>query len=168
MSAKLVYMKEQKFEFNYTVYDSIEELPADQQALLKEAWKATHKSYAPYSHFYVGAVAKMANGEIVSGANQENASFPIGLCAERVLLATASSRFPEVPVDAMAISYKGDGQLSDHPISPCGLCRQSLQEFESRTNHPIKLILGGMEGQVYVIESATQLLPLAFTSEELK
>jgi cytidine deaminase len=109
----------------------------------------------------------MANGEIVAGSNQENASFPVGLCAERVLLASISSLFPRIPIDTIAISYKSENHKSDHPISPCGICRQSLQEFESRVNRPVQLILGGMEGPVYVIDSASRLLPLAFTSEEL-
>jgi cytidine deaminase len=161
-------MKETKFEFNYKVYDSIDELSEQEQWLLNEAREVTANAYAPYSHFQVGAVARMANGEIITGSNQENASFPVGLCAERVLLASASSVFPRVPVDVIAISYKGEGHASDHPISPCGICRQSLQEFESRLGHPIKLILGGMTGVVYVIDNAKALLPLAFTSEELR
>jgi cytidine deaminase len=161
-------MKEKKFEFNYTVYDSIDELPEEQRWLLSEAREVTAQAYAPYSNFQVGAVAKMANGEIVAGSNQENASFPVGLCAERVLLASAASLFPQIPIDTIAISYKSDHQKSDHPISPCGICRQSLQEFEGRVNHPVQLILGGMTGPVYVIDSASQLLPLAFTSEELR
>ncbi len=161
-------MKENKYEFNYRVYESIDELPEDQQQLLKEARNVTEKAYAPYSNFQVGAVAKMENGEIVSGSNQENASFPVGLCAERVLLGTIANLFPRVPVEAMAVSYKSETQKSDHPISPCGMCRQALQEYESRVSHPMKLILGGMEGPVYVIDSATKLLPLAFTSEELR
>ncbi|WP_121355467.1 cytidine deaminase [Flavisolibacter nicotianae] len=161
-------MKENKFEFNYKVYDNISELPEEQQWLLNEAREVTSNAYAPYSNFQVGAVAKMANGEIVAGSNQENASFPVGLCAERVLLASISSLFPRVPIETIAISYKSDHQKSDHPISPCGICRQSLQEFESRVNHPVQLILGGMEGPVYVIDSASRLLPLAFTSQELR
>lgn len=161
-------MKESKFEFNYKVYDSIEELPEDQQWLLNEAREVTEQAYAPYSHFQVGAVARLANGEIVAGTNQENASFPVGLCAERVLLASISSLFPKVPVETVAISYKGEGHASDHPISPCGICRQSLQEFESRVSQPIQLVLGGLTGPVYVIDSASRLLPLAFTSEELR
>ena len=136
--------------------------------LLEAAWRARANAHAPYSHFQVGAVAKMANGEIVTGSNQENASFPVGLCAERVLLASISSIFPRIPIDTLAISYKSEHQKSDHPISPCGICRQSLQEFEGRVNHPVKLILGGMSGPVYVIDSASRLLPLAFTSEELR
>ena len=161
-------MKESKFEFNYKVYDSIDELPEDQKWLLSEAREVTEQAYAPYSHFQVGAVAKLANGEIVAGSNQENASFPVGLCAERVLLASISSLFPRIPVETVAISYKGEGHPSDHPISPCGICRQSLQEFESRVDHPIQLVLGGLTGPVYVIDSASRLLPLAFTSEELR
>lgn len=161
-------MKEKKFEFNYTVYDSIEELPEEQRWLLNEAREVTEQAYAPYSKFQVGAVAKMANGEIIAGSNQENASFPVGLCAERVLLASISSVFPKIPIETIAISYKSEHQQSDHPISPCGICRQSLQEFESRVNHPVQLILGGMTGPVYIIDSASRLLPLAFTSEELR
>ncbi|MDQ3279382.1 MAG: cytidine deaminase [Bacteroidota bacterium] len=161
-------MKENKFEFNYKVYDNITELPEEQQWLLSEAREVTSNAYAPYSNFQVGAVAKMANGEIVAGSNQENASFPVGLCAERVLLASISSLFPRVPIETIAISYRSEHQKSDHPISPCGICRQSLQEFEGRVKHPVQLILGGMEGPVYVIDSASRLLPLAFTSEELR
>ena len=161
-------MKENKFEFNYKVYENISELPEEQQWLLNEAREVTSNAYAPYSKFQVGAVARMANGEIVAGSNQENASFPVGLCAERVLLASVSSLFPKIPIDMIAISYKSELQKSDHPISPCGICRQSLQEFEGRVSHPVQLILGGMEGPVYVIDSASRLLPLAFTSEELR
>lgn len=161
-------MKENKFEFNYKVYDNIDELPEEQQWLLNEAREVTSNAYAPYSKFQVGAVARMANGEIIAGSNQENASFPVGLCAERVLLASISSVFPKIPIDTIAISYKSENQKSDHPISPCGICRQSLQEFEGRVKHPVQLILGGMQGPVYVIDSASRLLPLAFTSEELQ
>ena len=161
-------MQENKFEFTYKVYNSSDELPEEQQWLLHEAREVTAQAYAPYSNFQVGAVAKFSNGEIVAGSNQENASFPVGLCAERVLLASASSLFPKMPIDTIAISYKSEHHKSDHPISPCGICRQSLQEFEARVGHPIQLILGGMTGPVYVIDSASRLLPLAFTSEELQ
>ena len=161
-------MEEKKFEFNYKVYENISELPEEQQWLLSEAREVTANAYAPYSNFQVGAVAKMANGEIVAGSNQENASFPVGLCAERVLLASISSLFPKIPIETIAISYRSENHKSDHPISPCGICRQSLQEFEVRVKHPVQLILGGMEGPVYIIDSASRLLPLAFTSDELR
>lgn len=160
-------MKKETYEFTYEVYNAIEELPEEDAWLLKEAREVTQHAYAPYSHFQVGAVARMANGEIVAGSNQENASFPVGLCAERVLLASVSSLYPKIPISAIAISYNSEQVKSDHPVAPCGICRQSLQEFEGRLKHPIRLILGGMEGRVYVINNAGALLPLAFTSEEL-
>jgi len=159
-------MKEQTFQFSYEVYNSSDELNDRDAWLLNEARDVTKQAYAPYSNFYVGAVAKLINGEIVAGSNQENASFPVGICAERVLLSTISSLYPNTPIDTLAVSYQSEVVKSDHPISPCGMCRQALQEFESRTG-PIRLILGGMEGKVYIIKSSGQLLPLAFTSEEL-
>lgn len=161
-------MKKEAYNFEFEVHDSIESLPEKDAWLLNEAREVTQHAYAPYSHFQVGAVARLDNGEIVAGSNQENASFPIGLCAERVLLAAASSIYPKVPIETIAISYHNDNGESDHPISPCGICRQSLLEYESRVNHPIRLILGGMEGKVYVIDKAAMLLPLSFTSEDLK
>lgn len=161
-------MQENKFEFNYTVYKSSDELPAPLNELLLKARAVTEQAYAPYSNFQVGAVARLSNGELVSGSNQENASFPVGLCAERVLLASAASQFPRVPIDTVAVSYKSDHHSSDHPISPCGICRQSLQEYENRMGHPVQLVLGGITGPVYVIDSASRLLPLAFTREELR
>ena len=161
-------MKQQKFEFSFEVYDTSDELTADDQQLLNAAREVTRKAYAPYSNFYVGAAAKLSNGKTVTGTNQENASFPVGMCAERVLLGAASSLYPGTPIETLAVSYQSNVVRSDHPISPCGMCRQALQEFELRAGKPIRLILGGMEGKIYVIESATQLLPLAFTSEELK
>jgi len=160
-------MNKETYQFTYEVYNSIDDLPEADAALLKQAQQSTQLAYAPYSHFHVGAVAKMANGEIVRGSNQENASFPVGLCAERVLMSTATSLHPNIPIDTIAISYNSDDVKSDHPVAPCGICRQSLQELEQRLHQPIRLILGGMEGKVIVIPKASSLLPLAFTSEEL-
>ncbi len=136
--------------------------------LLDEAKKATQLSYAPYSRFRVGAVAKLANGEMVTGSNQENASFPVGICAERVLLSTASSLYPGIAIETIAISYRDENGDSSHPVSPCGICRQSLLEYEQRMKRPIRLILGGQEGNICIISQAGQLLPLAFTIEALK
>ena len=155
------------YSFSVDVYDSVEGLPQEDALLLEKAQEATEHAYAPYSDFHVGAVAKMANGEFLRGTNQENASYPIGICAERVLLSVASAVYPGVPIDSIAISYKNLHGESDHPIAPCGICRQSLHEYEERMNHPIRLILGGMKGQIYIIEQAGQLLPFAFTKNEL-
>lgn len=163
-------MKKSEYSFSFDEYDSIDELKDEDSSLLKEARNATENAYAPYSHFNVGAVARMVNGKIVSGSNQENASFPVGLCAERVLLAAASSLYPNLPLDTIAISYHNNNNegKNDHPIAPCGICRQALQEFEQRSGHMIRLILGGMEGKVFVLSTASSLLPMAFTKDELE
>ncbi|MFN4007024.1 MAG: cytidine deaminase [Chitinophagaceae bacterium] len=161
-------MQQHHYQFSFEVYDSIEDLTEEDAWLLNEAREVTGMAYAPYSNFQVGAVAKLKNGEIVAGSNQENASFPVGLCAERVLLASAASIFPKIPVDTMAISYHNNNGESNHPISPCGMCRQALLEYEGRVNQSIRLILAGLEGKVYVIPKASMLLPLSFTSKDLK
>jgi cytidine deaminase len=160
-------MKKKEFRFSYEAYDSIAELPEEDAALLIVARKSTLNAYAPYSHFHVGAAARLVNGQIVSGSNEENASFPAGLCAERVVLASLSSRYPGLALKAMAVSYQNINGDSDRPIFPCGICRQSFQEYEHRYKQPIRLILSGMEGMVFVIPHAGSLLPLAFTAEEL-
>lgn len=161
-------MKEKKVEFEYREYSDIRELDQADAALLQQARDITSQAYAPYSNFHVGAAALLANGETAVGTNQENAAYPVGTCAERVLLGIAATLHHNIPIKSMAVSYSGDEVKSDHPISPCGMCRQALLEYESRMKEPIRLILGGMEGKVYVIESASLLLPFAFTYKELK
>ena len=161
-------MNKEEYHFNYAVYDSIEALDPGDAALLAEARKVTAAAYAPYSRFNVGAVARMANGQTVAGTNQENASYPAGLCAERVLLSSAATLFPDMAIETMAISYHNMNGESDHPISPCGICRQSLAEYQERTKHPIRLLLSGMQGKIYVIENAGMLLPLSFGSADLR
>ena len=160
-------MKKEEYNFKFEVYDSIDELADGDQFLLKEARKATEHAHAPYSHFRVGAVARLNNGKIITGSNQENASFPIGLCAERVLLASSASLFPEVPIETIAVSYHNENGNSNHPISPCGICRQTLLEYELKFDQPIRIILGGLNGKVNIIERAALLLPLSFTAGEL-
>ena len=161
-------MKTEEIKFNILIYDSIDELNSDDAFLLSEARSVTQFAYAPYSNFLVGAVAKLSNGETVTGTNQENASYPAGICAERVLLSTAASQYPGVGIDTIAISYNNLKGKSNKPVSPCGICRQSFAEFQQRTKTPIRIILSGMEGQVQVIENAAFLLPLVFGSDDLK
>ncbi len=164
-------MSTKKYEFEYEVFENIDQLPEKDAWLLREARSVTENAYAPYSKFHVGAVAMLQNGEIVAGTNQENASYPVGICAERVLLGNAATLYKGIPIETMAISYisksENDPVKSDHPISPCGMCRQALLEYETRTDKPIRLILSGQEGKVYVVKTASMLLPFAFTSDEL-
>jgi len=161
-------MNKEKFEFVFQVYDSIDELNDEDAGLLREARKVTEYAYAPYSNFRVGAFAKLSNGKTVSGTNQENASFPAGICAERTLMSTASSLFRGVGIETIAISYNNVNGTSNRPISPCGICRQSFIEFQEKTRQTIRIVLSGLEGKVYVIENAANLLPLMFGSEDMK
>jgi cytidine deaminase len=161
-------MKQEDYHFSYEVYDSITELSEQDALLLSEARKTTAAAYAPYSNFNVGAVAKLINGEIVKGTNQENASYPVGICAERSLLSSAASLFPNIAIDTMAISYDNTKGISNRPISPCGMCRQALVEYEERVKQPIRLILSGQDGAVIVVEKASALLPFSFGSADLK
>ncbi len=160
-------MQNKEYSFSFEVYDSSDELGREDADLLNRARSATQQAYAPYSLFRVGAAARLKNGEIVHGSNQENASFPAGLCAEGVVLATAASLYPGVPIDILAISYDNERGPSDKPISPCGICRQSIREFEQRTGQTIRLLLSGQKGKVYIVPKASVLLPLAFSAEDL-
>lgn len=161
-------MQQHQIQVLFDEYPDSSSLNQEDGALLKAAREAISLSYAPYSKFQVGAAARLSNGVILKGSNQENASFPAGLCAERVLLSICSSLYPGMPVIDMAISYHNQLGASNRPISPCGVCRQSLSEYETHVKHTIRLILGGTTGTVLVMEKATDLLPLAFTSADMK
>jgi len=153
------------FSFEFEEFDSDDQLTEDDRMLLEKARLATQNAYAPYSKFHVGAAAFLINNEIVTGSNQENASFPSGICAERALLASAAQLFPNVAVKALAVSYNNLNGNSNTPATPCGFCRQVMAEYESRMSTPIRLILGGFTGNVIVIPSIAMLLPLAFQLE---
>lgn len=165
---KFCYMVKKDLGFTVEVFASDGEMPGADQQLLQEARKVTDLAYAPYSNFHVGAAALLSNGKIITGTNQENASYPVGICAERVLLGSAATLYPGVAIESMAISYDNLNGQSNHPISPCGMCRQALAEYEDRVGKSMRLILSGSTGEVYVIPQAQQLLPLRFTSNDMK
>ncbi len=159
---------EKEIKFKLEVFDSDEDLSIEDRELLNEARRETKHSYAPYSHFHVAAAALLVNGQRVKGTNQENASFPAGICAERVLMSTAASLYPDTGIKTMAISYDNKYGSSQKPISPCGICRQSLNEFQNRTGQNIRIILAGLSGPVYIIDNAADLLPLVFSADDMK
>ena len=160
-------MSLKEFKFSFEEYADDKDLSPQHLDLLNKARTVTKEAYAPYSNFFVGAAALLSNKKIVTATNQENASFPAGICAERVLLSAVTSQHPKISIDAIAISYDNKNGLSNHPISPCGICRQSLIEFEKRFNHSIKIILAGKTGKILVIKSPADLLPLAFSSSDM-
>lgn len=139
------------------------ELTPEESKLVNLAREATYRSYAPYSHFSVGAAIKLGNGEIVTGSNQENAAFSSGTCAERSACFYAHAQYPDTDFRCIAVAARGtDGEFVESPIPPCGSCRQSLLEYETLAGHPVTLLLVGKE-KVYRLPSITSLLPLAFT-----
>lgn len=148
-----------------TVYQ-MHELPQQLSELIQQAKAATQHSYSPYSHFAVGAAVLLEDGQIFSGANQENAAYPSGLCAERTTLFYANARCPKTPVVALAIAGFSNGCFTPSPVSPCGACRQVMLETEDRFNHNIQVLLYG-EREIYLFQSAKDLLPYSFVSDNL-
>lgn len=139
------------------------ELTENEQALLRQAITSTDYSYAPYSHFRVGAAVLLTNGETVVGCNQENVSYPAGICAERTAIYAAGAQYPDIPIEMIAIAARGtDGQLLEEPISPCGICRQTIVESETRFHQPIRILLYGTK-HIYIIKGIKELMPLSFT-----
>jgi cytidine deaminase len=146
-----------------TVYEaaSVEELCPEDAELLQKAIEATRQAYAPYSKFNVGAAVLLDNGETICGSNQENAAYPSGLCAERVALFYANSRYPEAAIRAIAIHSSVGGHANPDPVYPCGDCRQVLLECENRFGQPVKVIMGSA-GRIQIVHRISDLLPLSF------
>lgn len=155
-------MKKQKVSFELTVFESLEELSKEDRELMVAAIEARKNAYAPYSKFQVGAAVLMDNGEVVIGSNQENASYPSGLCAERVAIFQAGAQFPGVPIKAIAISATSKNYAVNKPAAPCGNCRQSISEYEIKQQNPIRIMMMGEIGEVLVCDSVSDILPLAF------
>jgi cytidine deaminase len=151
----------------YASFPSPNELTSQDQDLLAAAKAALPHSYSPYSNFKVAAAARLEDGTVVTGWNTENAAYPMCICAEPATLAAAASQRPGMAVVAMAITVKSASQVLDHPASPCGSCRQQLHEHETRFDRPMKLILRGEEGPVFVFDRAGDLLPFGFSGSQL-
>jgi cytidine deaminase len=155
-------MKEVKIESQLIVFDDFNELPKDIVSLMKQAQEARLKAYAPYSRFLVGAAILLDNGEIITGNNQENASYPSGLCAERTAIYYAGSQFPKAKILKMALTAGSQNQLTTTPIPPCGACRQAIAEYEVKQDTPIEIYFMGETGKIVKSASLANLLPLGF------
>lgn len=156
-------MKKITYKFDYQEFENISEVSKENLTLINKAKEIAYKAYAPFSKFRVGATVLLKNGTIYSGNNQENASFPAGICAERALLSYIHGNFPDEQILKIAISVLDANQ----PISPCGICRQSLLEYELVQNQTIEIILHNASDSVLVIPSASSLLPIQFDSKML-
>ncbi|MCI6159753.1 MAG: cytidine deaminase [Prevotellaceae bacterium] len=159
-------MKDIKIESNVKLY-RMDELEDSEQRLVKKAMEATNNSYSPYSRFRVGAALRLENGTEVIGANQENAAFPVTLCAERTAVFAAQAQYPDQPVLALAIAAQNESGFVNDPVSPCGSCRQVVLEIEQRYGRSVKIYLHGKRG-VYVIDGIRNLLPLSFIDSSMR
>ena len=160
--------KELKIISQLEVYENENDLSSEEKNLLQKANESVKNAYAPYSNFLVGAAVLLHNNEIVLGNNQENAAYPSGLCAERVAVFYASSKFPNVAIKAIAIVCQKNNKEINDLASPCGACRQAIAEYETRDNKQIRIIMPGENGRIYIAKSIQSLLPLMFNSKLLK
>ncbi len=145
---------------------SKEELPENILLLFDTAKSALKDAYAPYSNFKVAAAVLLENGEIITGTNQENAAYPAGICAEGTAMSACAALYPNIKPVAMFITVQGDKQVKSI-AAPCGICRQRLVETEYRYKSKLEIWLGVDSADFIKINSARDLLPLAFTPEDL-
>jgi len=156
-------MTEREIQITYQEYASIEELNPEDRELASEAIHAMEGAYAPYSHFHVGAAVRMSNGQIVRGANQENAAFPSGLCAERTAMFAASARYPDKDMQSIAIAGGVMGRLGSQPATPCGACRQVMAQYQAKSGKPMSVLMVA-QGQILKFDKVDDILPLIFNS----
>ena len=148
-------------------FKNLEELDNESKYLVHKAKEATHHAYAPYSKFHVGAALMLEDGTVITGSNQENASYPLCMCAERVALYAAVSLHEGKRITKMAVVAHKKNHKELSAAASCGACRHVMAEFEERQNKPFEVILHHTDNQWIKCASASLLLPFAFTSENL-
>ncbi|WP_445456972.1 cytidine deaminase [Flavobacterium sp. HNIBRBA15423] len=160
-------MKQITITTTFSVYDSLEELNKEDKKIMLQAIEARKKAYAPYSKFSVGTAVLLDNNEVILGANQENAAYPSGLCAERVAIFYAGANYPNAKVLKLFISASPQDRELEDPIPPCGSCRQSIAEYEMKQDVEIEIYFMGSKGKVYHSNSLKNLLPFLFEKKHL-
>lgn len=156
-------MKTVRLAINYEEYSSIEEMDPKDQALVREAIEAQKGSYAPYSRFNVGAAVLLEDGTVVRGANQENAAYPSGLCAERTAMFAAGANHPGKAMVSLAIVGGFGHSVSPTPCSPCGACRQVMAEYQTISGKPLSVIMFGTD-KAWKFSRVDDILPFIFDS----
>ena len=156
-------MTSKEIRIVYNEYESLDQLDPRDRELAQAAIEATEGSYAPYSHFNVGAAVRLDNGEIIKGSNQENAAYPSGICAERTAMFYASANHPENAMTAIAITASQNGTLCDNPVTPCGACRQVMAEYQTKGGSPMEILLIGGQ-KIWKFGKVDDVLPLIFDS----
>jgi len=160
-------MKENQIQIHYNSY-KFDELSEIYKNLMDRSIEAQQNAYAPYSNFKVGAAILLEDGTIFTGNNQENSAFPSGLCAERVAIFACSAQHPNIKINVIAISANSEKIDINTVLAPCGSCRQSMYEYESKQNKPIRVLLKGVDNEVVEFLSVSDLLPLVFQCDGLK
>ena len=155
-------MKKLSVRSEFEEFKGIDELTEIDRELFKQAVDARDKSYAPYSQFNVGAALRLDNGVIITGNNQENAAYPSGMCAERVAVWSALSKYPQAKIEKLFITARSQKKEVKRPVSPCGSCRQTLAEYEIRQGQPIEVYFTGETGVILKAASVRDLLPFMF------
>ena len=156
-------MADKKIDITYHEYASLDELSEQDRQLADEAILAMKGAYAPYSHFHVGAAIRMSNGKIVRGANQENAAFPSGLCAERTAMFSAGAQYPDKDMESLALAGGVMGRLAKEPATPCGACRQVMAQYQAKSGKPMSIIMVG-SSKIWKFDRVDDILPLIFDS----
>ncbi|AYO57166.1 cytidine deaminase [Chryseobacterium sp. 6424] len=146
---------------NYAALDETE------KKLFDAAKKIREIAYAPYSNFQVGCAMLLENGEIVTGSNQENAAYPSGLCAERTTIFWVGANYPDVKIKKLFVIGAPKDAISSTPIPPCGSCRQSILEYESKQAETIEIYFASLDGEIYKTRSIRDLLPFSFDASYL-
>lgn len=156
-------MKKETLHIEYELFDHPDELPEDERILLERAAAATATAYAPFSGFFVGCAVQLADGEIVTGSNQENRAFPSGLCAERTALFAIGAAGKGDQVRKLAVSAKSDKIKVEIPPTPCGGCRQVMLEYEYLAGTPLVVLMRGETGEILRVKGVMdQFLPFGF------
>lgn len=154
-------MTKKELTISYIEYNSVAELDAEDRILVGKAIEAMDGSYAPYSNFNVGAAVRLESGTIVTGANQENAAYPSGLCAERSAMFSAGSQHKGDAIRSIAVVGGAQGCISDTPASPCGACRQVMAQYQRIAGKDMSVILIGAK-VIYKFARVDDILPLIF------
>ncbi|MCQ2147954.1 MAG: cytidine deaminase [Bacteroidales bacterium] len=156
-------MTNKEIKIAFKEYSSAEEMDAVDQELVAAAIEASKSSYAPYSHFNVGAAVRLEDGTIVKGSNQENAAYPSGICAERTAMFAAGAMYPDKAMVSLACVAGPDGTITDEPGTPCGACRQVMAQYQHKGGRDMSIILVGAK-MIWKFDRVDDILPFIFNS----
>lgn len=159
-------MENKSLKINYFLAKNADECSSVERALLAVAEHATLSSHSPYSKFRVGAALLLEDGSIIEGSNQENASFPVGFCAERTALSAKVAIAPDKKIIMIAIRVKSEIKLVNQPAAPCGICRQVLLESEEIQNQNIRVLMQGEQGPILRFDAVKDLMPFYFGASD--